>query len=311
MINKSTFKDVKLTFSGHETFPLRYGWIKKIFDACIDIEKQGKDLIKDLFSNEEAISILGVGKNMVNSMRYWATNTGVLNYSENKLCVENYAKKLYLDNGFDPWLENYSTLWYLHWKLATTPSLFVYYWFFNYCNLQEFDKNILLNNITELLNELDISCPSTSTIKRDLDCFFSVYATKNNKEKTNEESIESPLTELGLIKLTNYKDTFRVDRIAKSNLSFYTFMFALLMFWKYFSPNSKTLSLEAICYEERSPGRIFLINENAIAEFIQDIESKTNGILEWSETAGLKQLILTKDINFEKEAYKFFERNYK
>ena len=83
------------------------------------------------------------------------------------------------------------------------------------------------------------------------------------------------------------------------------------MFWKFYSPNSKTLSLEAICYEEMSPGRIFLINENAIGDFAQNISEVTNGLLEWSETAGLKQILLKKDIDFEKEAFKIFERNYK
>ncbi|MEK7854647.1 MAG: DUF4007 family protein, partial [Acidobacteriota bacterium] len=27
------------SFSGHETFPLRYGWLKKAFDRVVEIEK--------------------------------------------------------------------------------------------------------------------------------------------------------------------------------------------------------------------------------------------------------------------------------
>lgn len=83
------------------------------------------------------------------------------------------------------------------------------------------------------------------------------------------------------------------------------------MFWKEYSPNSSTLSLEAMCYAEKSPGRIFMINENNIGEFIANINAASKGLIEWSETAGLKQVILKRSINFEQEAIKFFERNYK
>lgn len=33
--------DEKLHFAGHETFPLRYGWLKKAFDAVVLEEKLG------------------------------------------------------------------------------------------------------------------------------------------------------------------------------------------------------------------------------------------------------------------------------
>ena len=57
-------------FSGHETFPLRYGWLKKVYEA---IEASVDDPNnKSVFLSEQAIARFGVGKNMVASMRYWA-----------------------------------------------------------------------------------------------------------------------------------------------------------------------------------------------------------------------------------------------
>jgi len=56
----------KPQFSGHETFPLRYGWLKKVFDAVYECERDGrKDEAKDVFLNEDSIARFGVGKNMV------------------------------------------------------------------------------------------------------------------------------------------------------------------------------------------------------------------------------------------------------
>ena len=54
---------IQHSFSGHETFPFRYPWLKKGFDAVR--ENPG------VFSCDDAITTLGVGKNMVSSIRHW------------------------------------------------------------------------------------------------------------------------------------------------------------------------------------------------------------------------------------------------
>lgn len=312
MINKSTFNNIKPVFSGHETFPLRYGWLKKVFDAACEAENSGKSITKDLFNNDEAIAILGVGKNMVTSMRHWATWCKVLDREDaTTLKTNSYFAKIFSDSGLDPWMENYATLWLIHWQLATTGNLFTYYWFFNYWNASNFDKDSLTLSIVETMKDHNLGEVSLQTLKRDVECFIRVYSSKTSKDKSNEESIESPLTELGLIEPLTRRDLFQKKRGVKPSLSLNTFLFGLLMFWKEYSPNSKTLSLEAMCYEPLSPGRIFLVDENAVGEFIQDLAYNTGGMLEWSETAGLKQIILKKDIDFDKEAYGFLERNYK
>ena len=62
--------------SGHETFPIRYGWLKKAFDAVRDTE--GQEDNRQVFTGPDAIARFGVGKNMVASMRHWATVTGIV-----------------------------------------------------------------------------------------------------------------------------------------------------------------------------------------------------------------------------------------
>ena len=62
--------------SGHETFPIRYGWLKKVFDAVRDTE--GQEDNRQVFTGPDAIARFGVGKNMVASMRHWASVTGIV-----------------------------------------------------------------------------------------------------------------------------------------------------------------------------------------------------------------------------------------
>jgi hypothetical protein len=62
-----------------------------------------------------------------------------------------------------------------------------------------------------------------------------------------------------------------------------------------------------------SPGRIFLLDEDAVAGYLQDLTNETGGSFEYSETAGMKQVILKnrKIKNFDTWALHYFKRNYK
>ena len=51
------------SFSGHQTFPFRYTWLKKGVDAVTEDPT--------VFSSKNASVTLGVGKNMVSSIRHW------------------------------------------------------------------------------------------------------------------------------------------------------------------------------------------------------------------------------------------------
>jgi hypothetical protein len=56
------------SFSGHETFPFRYPWLKKGYDAV--------RADRNVFQRDDAITTLGVGKNMVQlSLRVYNSRT--------------------------------------------------------------------------------------------------------------------------------------------------------------------------------------------------------------------------------------------
>ncbi|MDR2407299.1 MAG: DUF4007 family protein [Bacteroidales bacterium] len=319
MIDNTTLRGITPVFSGHETFPMRYGWLKKVYDACLSIEKRKNGAkIKNLFNSDEAIVTLGVGKNMVSSMKHWSIYVSLLDFDENKnLVINDFARDIFADNGYDPWLENYATLWYIHWNLAAikkaSNNLFTYVWFFNFLNGNSFDKDSLSARIIETIKTNGLKEPSASTLKRDIECFLGMYSTRNNKEKTSEENIESPLTELELISPLVRRNVFQINRGVKPTISIYTFLFALFKFWDYYSPNSKTLSFESICYNVMSPGRLFLLNEDAIMEYLLNLYDETRGAFEYTETAGMKQIIInsTRNKKLNTWAIHYFRNNYK
>src|SRR4051794_34698416 len=103
----------KPVFARHETFHPRYGWVKKAFDAGSENPH--------LFNEDMAVVRLGVGKNMVKSIRHWGHVFRVLTQTKepgSRLPVSSPTKlgrTLFSDNGWDPYCELPGTLWLLHW----------------------------------------------------------------------------------------------------------------------------------------------------------------------------------------------------
>lgn len=288
-------------FSGHETFPLRFGWLKKSHDAFIS--SSGKRNTENPFKAEEAIATFGVGKNMVSAIQHWSEATGIIentksktydNNNENNLKISNFGTIFLSDDGFDPYLENISTLWLLHWNLVSSAHLTTWHWAFNYFALKEFSKEQLTNALDLMLKERNWSKrASVSTIKRDVDCFVRTYCPKKiTAKETHEDSLESPLVELGLIYSAGNRDNFRFNIGEKPLLSDRVIAFAVMKYWQeVLGSSSNTLSLESVVFGPGSPGRTFLIGEDGLTQRLEMISEASHGLISWSETAGLKQLI--------------------
>lgn len=284
-------EEYKPQFSGHETFPLRYGWLKKAFDAVESCEDK-KDT-KRIFLDEDAIARFGVGRNMVSSIRFWSMATDIIAEADNSNALEStlLARRVLADDGLDPFMENPATLWLIHWKLCSNPYRTTWFWFFNHFSGIAFERENLASALVALAEERQWPRVSPATVKRDVECFVRTYAARPpSASATGEDMLESPLTELGLIQATGKKDGFQIVRGPKGSLGEGVFAFALIDFWSRYS-DSNTLSFEAVAHEPGSPGRIFLLDENELAERLSEIEETTAGAIQWSETAGLKQLI--------------------
>ena len=127
------------SFSGHETFPFRYPWLKKGFDAVREDPT--------VFQRDDAITTLGVGKNMVRSIRHWCLAAGLIEEAREEgerftgtLKATEFGEWIFDDEkGLDPYLEDPATLWLLHWQIASNPRrATTWFWTFSYFNEPEF-----------------------------------------------------------------------------------------------------------------------------------------------------------------------------
>jgi hypothetical protein len=276
--------------SGHETFPLRYGWLKKAYDA---VAADGGEAETRAVFGDDAIVRFGVGKNMVASIRHWAQAVGILEESSNFKVVRVTAlgHKLFGSNGLDPYMEDPASLWLIHWQLAGRPNKTTWFWAFNHFPGVTFERELFVKGLERLAKDRSWARVASATIKNDVACFIRTYVAQQPQGRIgHDDALESPLAELGLIRAVGRRDGFRFVRGAKSSLGSGVFAYALLEFWSRHS-SAATLSLEAVAHEPGSPGRVFLLDENDVADRLVDLDEATSGALRWSETAGLKQVV--------------------
>jgi len=296
--------------SGHETFPIRYGWLKKAFDAVQGTEDEEDN--RQVFTGPDAIARFGVGKNMVASMRHWATVTGIIEEdpARRHISTTSLGRLIFSDEGLDPYMEHPATAWLLHWHLCGRDTKTTWFWTFHHYPSISFERDTLVQGIQKLAEEREWPRASVDTIRRDVSCFIRTYVVQAPSGGGGyEDGLESPLTELGLIKPTGRRDGFRFVRGSKPSLGPGVFGYAVTDYWQQNFPSSNTLSFESLTHEPGSPGRAFLLEENDVVDMLTALEDVSRGAYQWSETAGLKQLIRRQPVS-EAETTEWLQKDH-
>lgn len=273
-------------FSGHETFPLRQMWLKKAFDQSVN-----GVVPKSTFTDDNAIAGFGVGKNMVAAIRHWALACNVfIDDLPHGYSLTPTANAIFDDAGLDPYSENPSTAWYAHWWLAGKGNrATTWHWLFNHVTAPTFTREELEAPLALYAQGLDSNRKlSPSTISRDIETCIRSYAPRLGSGSP-EDYAEPMLGELGLI-YEEHKGQFAFRRGPKATLSDGMFAYALLDFWNKTASGLSSLAFESIAYGEGSPGRVFKLDEDSVAERLFNLEDLTRGALTWTDTAGLRQV---------------------
>src|SRR5579884_2884732 len=159
---------VQHSFSGHETFPFRYPWLKKGFDAAA--EDGG------VFSRDDALTTLGVGKNMVRSIRHWCLAAGVLEEGGDGVRPSPLGTLLLADGGLDPYLEDPATLWLVHWQIASNRArATTWFWAFSHFHEPEFTRETLAAAVFRWAQTLPGKKVAQDSVRRDVEVFLRTY----------------------------------------------------------------------------------------------------------------------------------------
>ncbi|MGQ9681560.1 MAG: DUF4007 family protein [Anaerolineae bacterium] len=278
-------------FSGHQSFTLRNTWLTKGVLGCATDPH--------LFGRDDALVTLGVGKNMVEAIRYWCLATRVLTDKPGQRGAHEptaLGRRLFLeDGGWDPYLEDTGTLWLIHWLLATHAAYAsTICYAFNCLDSPEFTRDGLEHRMANLAERLRVRA-TPNAIRRDVNVFIRTYCRQQDGASTSTEDIlDCPLAELGLLYEEPQGRTYAFARGPKDSLPDVILAFALADYCQQ-RDGQRTFTFDEIAYEPFAPGRVFKLDELSLAERLERVVDLTAGAWQFTETAGYRQVLLTRD----------------
>ena len=268
---------IKYTFSGHESFQCRHLWLKKGYDF-IKAEKS--------FNSEDAVVELGVGKNMVSSIRYWMKAFNIIDNSDQ---VTAFADKLLANDGWDPYMEDEATLWLLHYQLIKKGLASSYSLIFNELRREkiEFTKENFIAFVKRKAETTGSIVFNEKTLSEDFSVMTKMYIRSDAQSKDKEDTFSGLLTELDLVKTYGKRgeEYYVIENSDKLELPEDVLLYAILDAGGFDS----SINLSKIESEEGSAGTVFAINRTGLVSKIETICDK-NKTITFTDHAGIKEL---------------------
>ena len=279
---------MRYCFSGHESFPCKSMWLKKGYDYLVSHNK---------FTAPDAVVKLGVGKNMVQSIRFWLRAFGLLNDDK----VTEIAHYLFDDrDGKDPYAEDNATLWILHYLLVVTAFSSIYRLVF--VDLQrerkEFDKDQALSFIKRKCNVLEQkNVFNENTVKKDIRVFLQNYLAPTSS-KGNEE-YANILLELGLLRENEGKYSF--NEISMEQVNPLIVLFALV----HIAGEDKTVSSDKL--QELS--LIFCIPISSFSMVVRSLSEQYPKEVSYTDNSGIRNVQFLQELNILEVLNRYYDND--
>lgn len=296
------------SFARHETFAPRFGWLHKAYVAVKDDPA--------VFVDRHAPVTLGVGKNMVNSIRYWAQAFRLtVEYpqggtSRAMAAAPTWEAYWLLDeNGADPYLEDPASLWMLHWWLLSPTTLAPTWWVaFHDLATSRFTEAELTDLVTRQVRLSGWEPPAPASVSKDVDCLTKMYAPRKaipGSPGSFEDLLDCPFRELGLLESVEPspggRRAWKFTSTARSSLPARLAAYACLEYAADQIEDGQgsigsegSISLARLATEPGSPGRAFRLREPALVQLLEDA-CRLHPELELATAVGRRSLIFRED----------------
>lgn len=258
-------------FSGHESFTCKTLWLKKGYDYM------ARD---NSFNAPDAVVQLGVGKNMVSSIRYWMRAFGLTQNDE----LQPIATYLFdKERGKDPFVEDLGTLWLLHFLLVSTREATLYHLLFTQMQRERksFERQHILNFVKRVMTEDGKQTQyNENTVKKDVGTLLLSYVLPQKPKALDDYS--SLLIDLDLIRQDSDGKGYLFNIEGKRPVPWQVFLYAVLTM----KDSDNTVGYDLL----QEVGLMFCMNDMEVIEMCKIIETYHPNDVRYSDTAGIRQL---------------------
>jgi hypothetical protein len=233
------------------------------------------------------MDVLGIGSNMVKSLRYWLQVAGITQEKKSGKRIQTFTPLGELIYQYDRYIEEQGTLALLQYHLANNEEEATsWYYFFNFFKMQEFTKEDFMNSLRNWVTMQDESVNvAERSLQDDFNCIISTYLPRyksSAKYVSPENNIACPLGELGLVDYVS-----RENKIYRKNIMTAEQIPARIAWAMILSkhPNQKEITLDSLQNDAGSIGRVFNLDVITLLRVLRNIENM--GVLKIVRTAGL------------------------
>lgn len=282
-----------MQFAAHDTFHIRDGWLHKGISI---VSKR-----PEIFSDPHATDTFGIGRNMVDAVRYWLLAAGLGNEKRSKTSDEKAQfllsplGKLLLKR--DRFIEEDVSLWALHFHIASNvEKATTWYWFFNKFPSTRFDSQSCLNYLSRWIEQSDLKKkPNVSSLQKDISCVLRTYTKAHGRRRSDyspEDSFECPFAALQLVDYLENSDSYKMN-VGKRSVPAHAFAYAVISFVQREEGRTE-IGFQDLLSAENSPGRVFLLSAEGLLNNIDSMIESFPKLFSFSKTAGLNTLRLRK-----------------
>ncbi len=289
----------KYKFKGHQSFSIRSGWLYKGLKGVTEDSELFLDIIK-------AMDNIGLGSNMVKSLRYWMQAVGL---TEEKTSGKGRGQTLTTFGNLvfneDLHFQRMGTLLLCHYYLAcNTKKATSWYYFFNEYKQKEFIKEDLVLSLQSWINEK--AKIAESSIISDIDCLIKTYIEDLNTIDF-EDLKGSPFSQLGLIKHSrNQTSVYKKHPMAPESIPSEIALFMILAQIEKKGRIIKELSIAELLEEKESIGLILNLRIEHLSLLIERLNRE--GAVRFIHTAGLEMVkIIDETLTSQQAIFKYYE----
>ena len=256
-------------------------WLKKGYDFVRD----GRD-----FNSPDAVVFLGVGKNMVASIRYWLKVFGIYNGTD----ISSLGTYLFDNNfGKDKYLEDIASLQLLHFNLVHNEEATLYKMFF--CGLQRerssFDREQALSYVAlRMAEDGKQKIYNANTVKKDIAVLLQNYSLP--RKPLSNEDFSSLMIDLDLIRQSSEDKGYYFNHGGKRQVVQEVFLYALITLQE--KSGDCSLPFETV---QDNIGLVFCMNEMETVNMLRSLNEAYPAVLSYSDVAGIRQIQFTGDVD--------------
>lgn len=267
-----------MQFGGHETFPLREGWLHKGLEVLTQDPRA--------FEDDHVSDRLGVGRNMAKSILHWLVACGLAQVGALETKLTPLGEGVWKN---DRYFLSATTWWLMHIELATNrESAYSWWWFFNNFHAERFEKPTCVEALRRHLSFEKRRAPKDETLLRDVGCMLACYSRPVPAWREDpEDSKHSPLIELGLMDHHRESGQYRVHRGTK-RVSHAVLAYAIT---RAFDRSAREVPTSVLLHDlarmESGPARTLCFSAEALFQTIEDAShGVTMPLVEISGLAG-------------------------